>query len=439
MEQRIQFTRNRTKLPTQKVEVMGSLSAVSVSIGQSRRLAFFWLCWLQAGSSIIGGLVTYARQPHDFNSIAGLGEFDRVGLAAAAILRVAVIVCSVLIILKHGRNELVVTGSAISLAAISAYTLLRSLAEGSDISTQVLGFIYLLTVVLAILAVAPTLEDLRVIGTIAVSVALLALAFAVVFPANAFMPAGWNSEKALAGIPSLAGPFSHSNTLGIYLVLSAPFVLLFERGWLKWSALVLLVVVIFLSGSRTAWLGLGLSLLVVVACWQWKRLSKPIAASSMVGIAALVVLVPLATRDPEAFTMRGTIWIWALEQFDSYGEYLWGVNPEWPIRRFTEWSDGSIAASAHNLFLQWFYTGGFALLFIGGIFFFTVYRRIIQGLPGAHSLIPVIHFVALLSVSVFEYVFNLTPGSPLLLVIAFPLLCGITVPFYQFQREGVSL
>ena len=302
-----------------------------VDRGHSRRVALAWLCSLQAGASIVAGVVTFAHKPHDWHVVGGVVQFDTGGVILVAILNVAVVASAGIMFLSYGGLSSHLTGGVALLLAISAYGFLRSVADGSDPGSRLLVLAYLAVVCLALIALRPTTEDLKVVGGVGVVIALIAIFFALFFPETAYMPKGWN-QKLFPSLPALAGPLNHSNTLGLLLALCAPFTLLIRREWRKWTSLLLIAGVIVLSQSRTALLALGASLAVFLICKLWPGMSRLTAGLSLVVAGMLVVTVPLTTEDSHAYSNRGMVWAWVLGQFHSAGQYMWGVNSTWPNR-----------------------------------------------------------------------------------------------------------
>lgn len=385
-------------------------------VPHASRAAFVWLCSLQAASSLVRGIVTYAHVPHNTGSDV---PFDAIGVALEFALQAAVVFVAGIIIYSNRDFVSVRIGGVLLLLTVSAYGYMRSVADGSVSIRGLTTLIYLLVVCLALVALRPRINDLKVVGGVGVIIALAALLFGLLFPATAFMPEGWNPDKLIPSIPSLAGPLSHSNILGLVLALSAPFTLLFRLRWWRWTSFLLVATVIFLSASRTALLALGLSFVVLVLCELFPRMSRFIAGLLLIVAGLLVVAVPLRTASIGAYVAsRGAVWDWVLGRFQGVSQYIWGVNSTFP-----KYSDGGPLASAHNLFLQWLYVGGLVLVAIGAMLFLAYGVRVVRMLPDRIAMVAVLYLLTLLILSISEYVFFLTPASPLFLVIVFPFVC----------------
>jgi hypothetical protein len=383
--------------------------------GHSRRVALGWLCSLQAASSMIAAAITYAHSPHDWIVLAGLVQYDEIGVMLANILHAAVIFTAVIIVLSYSdAAHLVVTGGV-------ALLLVLFILDGSDPSSRFPAFAYLLVVCLAIIALQPTIEDLKVIGGIGVALALIAVLFALFLPQYAYMPDGWN-QKFLPGMPALAGPLNHSNSLGVFLALSAPFIHFFARNWIRWASLVLVVGVVVMSASRTALLALGAALVVFLLCKLWPEMSRLTAGLSFAVAGACVVTVPLMTQDADAYSGRGVVWAWALGQFHKVRQFVWGVSAAWPGHPTRQGSEGAPAFSAHNLFVQWLFVGGLALIVLGIAVFAAYAVRVARMSPGTVPFIASSYLVILLASSVFEFIVVLTPGSPFFMTTVVPLV-----------------
>lgn len=390
---------------------------------RSRRVALGWLCSLQAGAGIVGGAVTFALRPHDWAVVASNVQVHPVGAALALSLNLAVIACAGVIYVSYGGYSQAITSGAALVLAIPTYGVVRSIADGADPGIQIQVLAYQTIFCLALISLRPTIEDLKVVGGVGVAIAVTALLFALLLPENAYMPEGWN-EKLFPSLPVLAGPFNHSNNLGLLLAFCAPFTLLMTRKWWKWTAFLLIAGVIVLSASRTAMLAVGVSLAVFLVCQLWPGASRLIASLSLMIAGALVVVVPLATEDPHEYSDRGMIWTWTFDQYHSSGDYIWGASSAWPDRL----NEYAPATSAHNLFAHWLFIGGVALLAFGIILIVTYASRTVRMLPGTVPLVAILYMLTLLILSVAEYLLVLTPGSPYFLATFVPLVCVLTQP-----------
>ncbi|MFI6820439.1 O-antigen ligase family protein [Micromonospora sp. NPDC050187] len=175
------------------------------------------------------------------------------------------------------------------------------------------------TLALPLVAVAvwvcrPGRRVLATIGACGALTALGSMLLAAARPELALLTGAAAGAKSVPG-GLLAGPYAHSNVLGIVLALSLPFVFALRTASSRWTALAVMLVAVAWTGSRTSQVAvlavLAAGALLAVAArrgWRSRRswsvlVSLPVAAG-----LALTVVTPLLTTDPARFTERGRIW-----------------------------------------------------------------------------------------------------------------------------------
>jgi hypothetical protein len=125
------------------------------------------------------------------------------------------------------------------------------------------------------------------------------------------MPSAWHEGDDKAIFPSiLAGPFSQPNALALTLCLGLPFVLLVYRGFALFSAWSLLLFVELWSSSRTSIAAFLATTLVFVVVFRIhsRVIATFLGTAALIVAAGVVIILPLITADPLAFTGRGRIW-----------------------------------------------------------------------------------------------------------------------------------
>lgn len=163
------------------------------------------------------------------------------------------------------------------------------------------------------------------------------------------------------------GVMSHENALGIALVLALPFVYLGFRGRPRIILTLYVAAMAWMTGSRTAVIGLMATLFVLLALRP--SLDRPAnPGRRLIGWCVVVagfvvgVVLPELNADPQRYTGRGYMWGVALEHlgdspFFGLGESAWsGLSSE---------HINPLSYSAHNQWLDTrFIAGwlGFALL-----------------------------------------------------------------------------
>lgn len=193
-------------------------------------------------------------------------------------------------------------------------------------------------------------------------------------------------EVLLGGL--LAGPYAHSNVLGIALALSLPFVFCLRHAALRWGSVAVILFALFWTGSRSSQLAAAAVVATYLAYHLVKHtslrawvLSLPIA-----GGMALVLAVPLRASDPSAFTRRGQIWQalldrWADRPVLGLGPDFFERHPELAAELGGQFNHG------HNVLVQLLVVGGLVAAVLFALLFAEAWRRSIPlartGLPAA--------------------------------------------------------
>ncbi|MBE1491289.1 O-antigen ligase family protein [Plantactinospora soyae] len=262
----------------------------------------------------------------------------------------------------------------------------------------------LVSLALPLAAVAIWLQPVRrevlgVIGVLGAVTATGSILLALVRPDLGLISGAAAGDKSalLGGL--LAGPFLHSNVLGIALALSIPFVFCVARPPLRWGALAVMLFALFWTGSRSSQLAvaavLGTYLLVRLFPTRTWLLSGVMAS----GVAA-VVLVPLVTTDPEAFTRRGRIWRtlldrWAEHPLLGHGPRYFQREPDLTVQLGGEFTHG------HNVLVQFLVVGGLLTTVLVALLVLLTWRRSVA-LAGAGFPAAALFLVAFLYVSWLE-------------------------------------
>jgi O-antigen/teichoic acid export membrane protein/O-antigen ligase len=186
----------------------------------------------------------------------------------------------------------------------------------------------------------------------------------------------------------LAGPYPHSNVLGIALALSLPFVLCLRHAAARWGSVAVILFALFWTGSRSSQLAAAAVVGTYLAYRLVKRralrtwvLSLPIA-----GGAVLVLATPLLTSDPAAFTRRGQIWDALLDRWAD--RPVLGLGPEF-FERHPELAAelGGQFNHGHNVLVQLLVVGGLVAAILFALLFAEAWRWSIPlaraGLPAA--------------------------------------------------------
>jgi hypothetical protein len=283
----------------------------------------------------------------------------------------------------------------------------------------------LLGVIVAVAALRPRIDDLRVLGFLGVAVACYSIVFSLLKPDNALVPipAGPTSGTTKAIISDLvvAGPMSHANSLGIFLALTFPFIGLWRRTSQRLVGSLLLIVVSVLSASRTAVIAMGCVMLYYLVCRALLGLRRRAMAGLVLLVTgSLVGVIPWVVKDPRAFSMRGTVWQGSLSAWETYGSLIFGLGPYWdPNAPRTFAALGADRASGHNLMVQWLVTGGLFQCLIGLVLVILLAKRAVRCDPTLRVPAMTGFLLGFLIVSITEFVLAFAVSSQLFMPTVF--------------------
>lgn len=218
----------------------------------------------------------------------------------------------------------------------------------------------------------------------------------------AFMPRDWSldAEKALIGDQILAGPYSHSNLLGVAMVLGLPLVLTQLKGAYRFLSLAFVIVAIVWSASRISLavtvVILLIALIALVARREKSRLPLLLAA---IGAAATMLLLPLLTTDKTFATGRGRIWIEAL-RFQGEGPLIGHGPTAFRVDNALTSTLAYYSTTGHNTLVTVYVTGGIIAVAAAAAYFFQVLRFSSRIYPT--DRVPLVFLGALLWACVLE-------------------------------------
>lgn len=374
-------------------------------------VALFMLCLLKA---TLPGAINFLQQVHPLPGTERSYAFTTLAVhvsnAMSALLALA---CLAFILRGQKQPVRLPVVLLVGLAAV-AQTRTSDGLLSYDGATNVALFAL---VVAALSSIGPALRDLRVVGLGIFVLATWSLLFAFVMPANArFLIAGSgvDTSKAFVGDFVLAGPMTHSNTLGTAIVLGLPFLSLVERDKARKVMWVTCSVALLLSASRTALLAfLGWLVLRALGLAVVEFRSRTFSRIMLLLVAGVVVCLPLLMQNRAALSTRVSVWRDSLQVWQDAGKYVLGLGPYWEPG-----ASAATTTSAHNLFVQWVVTGGVTLLILGAAVLFLCVRSASRHRKGA--VLDGYLFV-LLFVSTTEFILPLTASSQLFPVTGFVL------------------
>lgn len=238
------------------------------------------------------------------------------------------------------------------LPTLALVVILLAESVGSLVLGQSWGHVLAATVALApalfVRREAGQLDILKRGVTVALALLLLILAvFALVKPDLALRPCA-QSFKCLLSDRALTVDFgAGSNVTGVTLALIAPAVVYTLRGWRAWLLPLPVLLIVMLSGSRTAMvavvLGSALTLLLRV---NWFDRRPWLLVAPVILVSLIPAFVPF---PPTAFTLRGNLWAIArglIEQSPFFGQ-----GASFWIRNSGPLNGGLTSYSPHNIWL----------------------------------------------------------------------------------------
>jgi O-antigen ligase len=226
-----------------------------------------------------------------------------------------------------------------------------------------------------------------------------------------------DSEKAIIANVQLAGPFEHSNILGLYCVLSLALTPLIVS--LRWKVIngLILCAAIVASASRTA-----LVATVVLALWWMiyllrSKVSLRNAATVLICLSAVaVVVVPHLSWDPDALSGRPYIWSASLNAWRE--SRLVGQGMNWfATRSPTLFVLGDYVSAGHNLVVDTLVTSGLVGVCIVIFVFLSALRSTLAMDITSHQIACFGYLITFLVASATEAIWSLLPDMQLFPVV----------------------
>lgn len=334
---------------------------------------------LLCGLCVLPQLVNAVTSTRRANTVAGAASYSTLATALSYGL-VALVALFILIVLVRRR-----TGASFPLGAVLMALLPWVAVQASSIFTgsgQPVNSIVYPLVVLCFAGLAIRIENLSVLAYLGGALALLSIALGVVAPSIGLMTGvsgvQTQAEKAIIGSTLLAGVFGHSNTLGITIAMAFPALLLVRRKPHAVIAGGLMLFALAWSGSRTALLAVGFSILVVGISMLLKRLAAATwSVIALVGALSVIAILPLTNTDVAAFSYRGQIWQGSFEQFARTPVFGGGYGWYGYIAQYNN-DLLDIAFHGHNLLVNTLATGGIALLLVLIVFMTALIRAAVR-------------------------------------------------------------
>lgn len=319
-------------------------------------------------SSVIANLMLGGRlAPSAESSGAVIGTATGAMVESTRIV-VLVLMLGVVIVRNLGNTR----GSPAPLAVLLAYTValqLTTFIATTSLDTSTRWWVLPLLGV-AVWFVAPRVDDLVVLGWATLAVAVFSIGLALVDPGRAFMMLNEfleETNKAIIGSQQLAGPFAQMNILGMSMAVGFPFVFLIRNRVMRFAGAAVVFYTLLWSASRTSVLALSITIgsSVVIFAFRSTVVRRRLFGLATIAMAGVVVVLPLVTTDPGAFTNRGDIWIASISQWLDNPVFGYGSMAYAPGTTIAK-AIGYASWHGHNAFVSAFTMGGIvlALMFV---------------------------------------------------------------------------
>ncbi|WP_160112731.1 O-antigen ligase [Mycobacterium sp. 3519A] len=308
-------------------------------------------------------------------SVGHVPETDRVmpprispsKAAIAATYGALLLVCAVLVLMRGYSGRKIAALSILLLGVIFPY-IVPPVWPGTADAIRVAVAAAVTVAAWNIGAPVGGLKWLSITGSLIGASAIVA---GLIIPEHAMYMKG-SSTTIIMGW-QLAGPFAHSNVLGIYCVLALAFTPLIVT--LRWRIThgLILCAAIMASASRTALVAVGVLVLWWIVCRFRSVISVRLAGTVLVGVCtATMVVVPFLSWKGVAFTGkalsgRGHIWATCLSAWDD--SPIVGLGVDWFKRSENIWSmlGGFIPPHGHNLVVDTLVRSGLVGVCIVGL------------------------------------------------------------------------
>lgn len=327
------------------------------------------------------------------------GRFSGPAVPVGEVLQLAFVGCLIFVALGTLGQRPPSRAGGRALVALLPWLLMAVLAYEFGQRFSPVVFIYPLLMI-SLARAQPRINEFAILGYLTVGTAAVSVLLGVATNFGTFV-SGPLADKAILGSTTLGGPFPHSNTLGVVMVLGAPTVLLIERRWLQWPGLALVAVTIVWSASRTS---IVAAILFLIAFIVMRALSNPSARRAaawvaIAGSATMVVWLPLTTTLQDAFSGRGRVWFASLGRWEHHPWFGSGPAVYSTVNDiYSTVLNG--AFYGHNLYVQSLATGGWVMLALTGILVLAASRRSVALLN--ESPVPFLVMVTFLSASLLE-------------------------------------
>ncbi|MGO4660913.1 O-antigen ligase family protein [Terrabacter sp. 2TAF16] len=429
--------RVQTPLGVEQPDLNGLRDSGSAQFQKPRSSKLFGVLFtLSLLKAVMPGLVNFTEQAHPLPGAERFYHFTPTAEAVSWLLSVVLAAACIGVLLK--TRKLKIGYRTVLLLVLAALTLERGSAQGLFSVGGISNVIEFALLAFALSSLVLRPSDFRIVAIGGFVVALGSILFGLVAAGQArFIIGGSGVDESKAffgGDFVLAGPFTHSNTLGVFVALSLPFVRLFNGIVIRailWSGCIAAVI---LSASRTA----VLALIAWILFWMFGRLLRNLEGSISRGLLlvfalGLIAALPLVSGDdPDGFSGRSAVWRDSLAAYWDSG-LLVGVGPYWDMPASA--LSSASRTSGHNLYVQWLVTGGLLLIIVGITVVVLFARRANQADAGPRRPVFTSYAFILLVISSTEFLLPMSMSSQLLPVTFFIIIAVIFMVTHPRQAS----
>lgn len=323
-----------------------------------------WIVILAWAACTVPSLIQNLTTGRRANAVADMAASTQSAALAAygATFLLLVLCASQILTSRVATNGRGVVGVVLILLPWSM-SVISSLAAGVALPYNTLA---LPLVAIALWRLNAKLEDLVPVAWLTGLTATVALLMGLLLPSRGLLHGSSGhlstADKAIIGDTLLAGPFNHSNQLGVVLALGLPAVLLLSNKKARFWITAATVLALAWSASRGSLVAVAVGIVAVFLVSMFDVAGRrALARLVVIACAAVVVYVPLTTDTLAAYSDRGQIWRASLAGWEE--SPLFGKGYVWYSAMATVRNDlTEVAFNGHNLFVHAAVTGGIALL-----------------------------------------------------------------------------
>lgn len=216
---------------------------------------------------------------------------------------------------------------------------------------------------LFVLAMHARVHSLHAVGVSTALIAFLSITLGLLVPDRGLLHGASGrmaeADKAILGDYLLAGPFTHSNVLGVVLALGFSWIYLMKSRIARLVSFFVIFGALLWSGSRTGIVAAfaSIALFWILGKISGKRTKHFLVYLSIVVPVLTTIFLPLISDDPASFSYRGQIWRGSLS---AWRDNIFSGNGYSWYSRVGQYENSliDIAFNGHNWFVHLLTTGG---------------------------------------------------------------------------------